>query len=425
MALGGAVRLTIGHTHAVSERLSETAAGAPRAARAGKLRYGWTTGACAQAAAAAALEALLGGAFPDPVTIELPRGRRPSFPLAERAQGEGWARAGVIKDAGDDPDVTHGALIVATVRWRERGAAPEGAGGGAPRSGGRSAAAAAASGAKVGTVFRAGPGVGTVTLPGLPVAVGEPAINPSPRRMIRAELARVAGRHGLACDPELGPPVVVEISVPGGEELAKRTWNPRLGIVGGISILGTTGVVVPYSCSAWIASVRQAVDVATRQGIDHLAAATGDASARAAACRHRLPELAVIDMGDFVRPTLRHVSRRRPRRLTLAGGFAKFSKLAAGALDLHSQRSQVDLRFLAELARERGARPGLVDAIERANSALEVLERCLAEGVPVATAVAERALAVARAEVDPRVELDVLVVDRAGAIVGEAVASSR
>lgn len=383
----------MGHTELVPRRSSTSDAGSGERRR-GKLRYGWTTGACAQAAAAAAFEALISGRFPDPVTIELPRGRRPAFPLAARELGDGWARACVRKDAGDDPDVTHGALICATVRWRDQAA--------------------------TGTLFRAGPGVGTVTLPGLPVPVGEPAINPAPRRMIRAELARVGARHGLVYDPELGPPLVVELSVPGGEELAKRTWNPRLGIVGGISILGTTGVVVPYSCSAWIASIRQAVDVAMRQGLDHLAAATGDVSARAAQKRHHLPQLAVVDMGDFVQATLRHIARRKPRHLTLAGGFGKFSKLAAGALDLHSSRSQVDRSFLASLARERGADARLVRSIEQANSALEVLERCRASGVAIGTAVAERALEVARRELDAELSLDVLVVDRAGRIVGEA-----
>src|SRR5262249_47456277 len=148
--------------------------------------------------------------------------------------------AGVVKDAGDDPDVTHGALVIATLRRGKPGA---------------------------GVVFRAGPGVGTATLPGLPVAVGEPAINPVPRQMMRQAVQ----------DDD----VVVEVGVEGGEELARRTWNPRLGIEGGLSILGTTGIVVPYSCSAWIASIRRGIDVAGAAGHEHVIAATGDVSERA------------------------------------------------------------------------------------------------------------------------------------------------
>ncbi len=208
----------------------------------GVLRRGWTTGACATAATRAAATALFTGAFPDPVTITLPRGERPAFALAREELGSGYALAGIVKDAGDDPDVTHGALVVATVRRGTPGA---------------------------GVTFAAGEGVGTVTLPGLPVAVGEPAINPVPRAMMRAAVAEVvaelAAEHGDAGD------IAIEISIPGGAELARKTWNPRLGIVGGLSILGTTGVVVPYSCSAWIHSIHSGIDVARATALGHVA----------------------------------------------------------------------------------------------------------------------------------------------------------
>ncbi len=178
------------------------------------LRRGWTTGACATAAAKAAYTALRDGAFPDPVDIGLPGGRRAAFALAETALEPNLARAAVVKDAGDDPDVTHGALIRVAVR-----ALPPGSG----------------------VVFQAGAGVGTVTRPGLPIPPGEPAINPVPRQMIRDALHEVRGAPADAA---------VEISVEHGERLAERTLNGRLGIVGGLSILGTTGIVVPYSCAA-------------------------------------------------------------------------------------------------------------------------------------------------------------------------------
>ena len=205
------------------------------------LRSGWTTGACATAAAKAACMALFGEAFPQQVTITLPRGETPSFALGVAEQGDCWARAGVVKDAGDDPDVTHGATIIATLRR------------GAPGSG---------------IVFRAGFGIGTVTKPGLPLPPGEPAINPVPRRLMSAEVVEIAKKLGQPADIE------IEISVPGGDKLALATWNPRLGILGGISILGTTGVVVPYSCSAWIHSIQRGIDVADEASLGRAVAAT-------------------------------------------------------------------------------------------------------------------------------------------------------
>ncbi|HEV2773826.1 MAG TPA: cobalt-precorrin-5B (C(1))-methyltransferase [Thermoleophilaceae bacterium] len=352
------------------------------------LRRGWTTGACATAAAAAAYEALLTGVFPDPVPVELAAGRRVEFALAvERLEGE-QATAGVVKDAGDDPDVTHGALVLATVSEGAEGS---------------------------GVVFRAGAGVGTVTLPGLPLPVGEPAINPAPRAMIRGALARVATEHGGAGD------ALVEIGVAHGEAIATRTWNPRLGIRGGLSILGTTGVVVPYSCSAWIASIRQGIDVAHATGQEHVIAATGDTSERAAQARYGLAESALLDMGDFAGAVLKHLARRPIARLTLAGGFAKLSKLAAGHLDLHSGRSQVDLGRLAAASRELGGDESLARAIRGANTALQALELSQAAGVPLAGRVAADARRTALGVLDGApVQAEVLVFDRAGRLVGAA-----
>src|ERR1700719_3785237 len=231
------------------------------------LRRGWTTGTCATAAAKAAYTALLTGDFPDPVEVTLPRGERPSFALAVTSKDVDSATAGVVKDAGDDPDVTHGALVLTTVR-------------------------AAAPGS--GVTFRAGAGVGTVTRAGLPVPPGEPAINPVPRRMICDAITEVAAAHGRAADAE------IEIAIPGGEALAAKTLNGRLGIVGGLSILGTTGIVIPYSCSAWIHSIHRGIDVARAAGITHIAGATGTTSEAAIKALHDLPEIALIDMGDFV-----------------------------------------------------------------------------------------------------------------------------
>jgi cobalt-precorrin-5B (C1)-methyltransferase len=355
---------------------------------AGGLRYGWTTGACATAATTAAYTALLTGAFPDPVEIELPKGHRPAFALDRAELGADAATAGVIKDAGDDPDVTHGALVLATVRR------------GPPGSG---------------VTFLAGPGVGTVTKPGLPLEVGEPAINPVPRRLMRAAVAEVAEAHGGTGD------VLVELSVANGEELARHTWNPRLGILGGLSILGTTGVVVPYSCSAWIDSIRRGVDVARAVGHRHVAACTGSTSEATARELYGLPDDALLDMGDFAGAVLKYLRRHPIPRLTIAGGIGKLSKLGAGHLDLHSGRSQVDLDALAAATWEAGADAQTVAEVRAANTALDALRRCQARGFDLGGLVAARALTTARRVLDPApVRADVVVIDRAGAIVGRA-----
>lgn len=352
------------------------------------MRHGWTTGACATAATTAAYTALLTGEFPDPVTITLPKGQTPAFALAAEEKSAGRAMAAIVKDAGDDPDVTHGALIRATLRILPAGS---------------------------GVVFRAGPGVGTVTRPGLPLDVGEPAINPVPRQMMRDHVAEVAARHGGTGDVE------IEVSVDHGEEIARSTWNPRLGILGGISILGTTGIVVPYSCSAWIDSIRRGVDVARAAGRRHVAGCTGSTSEKVAVAVHGLPEDALLDMGDFAGAVLKYIRRHPVDRLTIAGGFAKLSKLAAGHLDLHSARSQVDKAFLASLARRGGGDDGLAAAVTDANTGLEALRLCEAAGVPLGDLVAatarDEALAVLRGA---PVAVDVICIDRAGVIVGRA-----
>ncbi|SDU48751.1 cobalt-precorrin-5B (C(1))-methyltransferase [Stappia sp. ES.058] len=353
-----------------------------------ELRRGWTTGACATAAAKAAYQALLTGAFPDPVEIVLPKGERPAFALARETLEGDAALAAIVKDAGDDPDVTHGALVIARVRLAQAGS---------------------------GVVFCAGEGVGTVTREGLPIPPGEPAINPVPRQMIATAIAEVAEAHGGSGDVE------VEISIPGGEALAQKTMNPRLGIVGGLSILGTTGIVRPFSCAAWIASIHRGVDVARAAGITHVIGATGATSETAAQARHPvLPEMALLDMGDFAGGLLKYLRAHPVPRLTLAGGFAKLVKLAQGALDLHSARSQVDFEALADVLHGEGASPELVAAARGANTAKEVLDRAEREGVDVAGAVARAAHAAVRKVLrDAPVDLEVLVVDRAGRIVAE------
>lgn len=341
-----------------------------------KLRRGWTTGACATAAVRGALIRLWSGQWPEDVQITLPRGETPTFALAYTDAGAGWAEAGVIKDAGDDPDVTHGAMIRARVA----------------QSGG-------------GVVFRAGSGVGRVTLPGLPIPVGEPAINPVPRAMMDEAVAQVASEFGKA------PDIEITITVPDGEELAKRTWNPRLGIEGGISILGTTGIVRPFSCAAWIASIHRGIDVARATGLGHVAGCTGATSEAAVQALFGLPDPAMLDMGDFAGGMIKYLRRNPVERVTIGGGIGKLTKLAQGAVDLHSGRSQVDFDVLAEWA----GRPEVAEA----NTALEALTQV---GPPLAETVARRALAAADGmfgDAAPR-ELDIVIVDRAGSVVARA-----
>ncbi len=353
------------------------------------LRRGWTTGACAAAASRAAYAALLSGVFPDPVTIRLPGGATATFPLAEKEKTAATARAGVIKDAGDDPDVTHGALVIAEV-----------------------GAAAAGSG----VIFHAGPGVGRVTKPGLALAVGEPAINPAPRALIVAMLDEVAREHGLAAAE-----ASVTLSIPGGEALAAKTLNARLGIVGGLSILGTTGIVIPYSCSAWLHSIHRGIDVARATGCTHLAASTGSVSERAIQRLYALPEEALIDMGDFVGATLKYLHRHPVRRLTLAGGFGKFAKLAQGELDLHSNNSQVDVASLARLLAELGAPAAIVEAASQAAGAGEALVAATPAFAPaLAVRVASLARGVAMATLAGEIAIDVAIFDRQGALIGRA-----
>lgn len=351
------------------------------------LRRGWTTGACAAAAARAAFEALVTGIFPDPVEIVLPKGQRPRFALAHREIGDGHAIAGVIKDAGDDPDVTHGALILSSVAPGDAGS---------------------------GIQFRAGVGVGTITRAGLSLPPGEPAINPGPRSMIARAIADAADHVGGPAD------VVVTVSVPNGEALAAKTLNARLGIIGGISILGTTGVVVPFSCAAWIHSIHRGIDVARAAGLTHLAASTGSTSEDAVRAMYDLPEMALIDMGDFAGGTLKYLRQHPIPRLTIAGGFGKLAKLAAGHLDLHSSRSRVDVDTLAALAAELGADAATLTQIRGAASAGEALTIAAACGLALPDVVAARARGVAMAALAGAVDVDVVVFDRAGALIGHA-----
>jgi len=343
------------------------------AVRTSGLRTGWTTGTCASAAAKAAALGLVGGHAPASVEVGLPRGQRVCFAV----EAEGPTRCIVVKDAGDDPDCTDGARMTAEV---------------APQTGGQT------------TELRAGAGVGTITKPGLGLAVGAPAINPVPRKMILLALAEVTAE-----------PLVVTLSVPGGEGMAAKTSNARLGILGGISILGTTGIVRPFSTAAYRASVVQQVDVAAAQGERTIVLATGSRSEQAALGLCAVPEVCIVEVGDFTGIALRRAAAAGMERAVFVGMAGKITKLAAGVMMTHFHRSQVDLALLAEAAQAAGAPPVVVEAATATRTARHFFEVCVAQRcVEPLRLVCEQARAACEAHVDGRLRVEVVMVDFEG-----------
>ncbi|WP_109687149.1 cobalt-precorrin-5B (C(1))-methyltransferase [Tumebacillus permanentifrigoris] len=305
-----------------------------------QMRRGYTTGANATAATKAALLALITQEAVEQVDILLPIGETITFHMESCEFDEQRATCGVIKDAGDDPDATHGALICSEVSWLPGHGEVE---------------------------LDGGIGVGRMTKPGLPVPVGEAAINPVPRRMLRKVVAEVCNEYGIDRS------VRVVISVPDGVEIAKKTLNERLGIIGGISILGTKGIVVPFSTAAYQASVVQAIKVARATGCEHLVLTTGGSSEKYAMRLYpELPQEAFIQMGDFVGFSLRHAKRQGASKVSLVGMMGKFSKIAQGVMMVHSKSAPVDFNFLAEIAADCGAPQELLEEVRGANTASQV-----------------------------------------------------
>lgn len=316
------------------------------------LRPGWTTGACAAAAAKAAATALVTGEPQTWTEIALPSGRRVTF-ATDRCDlsRPGRAEAVVVKDAGDDPDATHGAHLTATVSWLPSG----------------------------GIQLDGGVGVGVVTKPGLGLEVGGPAINPVPRSMIEASVAEALGpgSRGLR----------VVISVPEGEVMARKTTNARLGILGGISILGTTGIVRPFSTAAWRASVEQAVSVLAAQAAETsqdpvLVLCTGGRTEKGAMLLFPdLPEVSFVEVGDFTGAALRRCVEHGVRRVVFVGMAGKLTKLGAGVLMTHYTRSKVDCSLLGEITRAIGGPEDLADTVGSANTARHAYELWDAAGL--------------------------------------------
>jgi cobalt-precorrin-5B (C1)-methyltransferase len=300
------------------------------------LRTGFTTGACSAAAAKAAVAALAGPAI-STVDIGFPSGDRHSFAVDSVLVEDGAATAVVVKDAGDDPDVTHGAHLTVTVSWR----------------------------ADAEIVLHGGPGVGTVTRAGLGLPVGRPAINPMPRQMITAAVREAAAGRG----------VDVTISVPEGERMARKTTNRRLGIEGGISILGTTGIVRPFSTASWRASVEQAVAVMAAQSVPTLVLATGGRTERGAMrLLPHLPQVAFVEVGDFTGAALTRAVEHGLAEVVFVGMVGKLTKIASGVVMTHYTRSRIDHELLAEITAAHGGAPADVEEIRKAPTARRAYE---------------------------------------------------
>jgi cobalt-precorrin-5B (C1)-methyltransferase len=310
------------------------------------LRTGWTTGTCASAAAKAATEALASHRPQEVVEVALPSGRRVTFAVDSCLIRADRAEAVVVKDAGDDPDVTHGARLTATASWRD----------------------------EPGIELDGGIGVGVVTKPGLGLELGGPAINPVPRKMIEQAVGESVDLRTRG--------VRVVISVPDGETMARKTTNKRLGILGGISILGTTGIVRPFSTASWRASVEQAVAVMAAQGEDTLVLCTGGRTEKGAMrLLPQLPDVCFVEVGDFTGAALRRAVEHDITRVVFVGMAGKLTKLASGVLMTHYTRSRVDTELLAGITSAMGGSGELAARVAEANTARHAYELWEAAGL--------------------------------------------
>ncbi len=361
----------------------------PRPAPKGK-RTGFTTGACAAAAAKAATEALLMGRLSERVTITIPNGSQVTFAVHEGDVELMQAHAVVIKDAGDDPDRTHGAQMTAHVEWL-------------PQQPG---------------VLRieGGKGVGRVTRPGLGLEIGGPAINPIPRENIEFNVrdALTQGKEYLVWQG-----LQVLISVPGGEQMAEKTLNPRLGIVGGISILGTSGIVHPYSTSAYRRAMAQGIMVLAAQGESRLVLTTGRRTERFAMAElPDLPEHCFVQMGDFIGAALQGVAAEGMRHLWIGAMAGKLAKIAQGADNTHAHKTALDMTLVARLAARAGGSEAACKAISEGVTVRSAAETLREEGLEKVflDALAAAALEAICKRLPAGVRVEVLAFDFSGAL---------
>ena len=307
----------------------------------GNLKYGYTTGACATAATLASLTGLITGHVPGSVKIILPNKKEALFQIENALISGNYAESSVIKDGGDDPDVTTGLHIYSTVSFISQD--------------------------KI--IVDGGQGVGRVTLEGLPVKPGNAAINPVPMRMIRKIIIDTLAQYGITSG------IKAVISVPGGENVALKTYNPKLGIMGGISILGTTGIVTPFSSSSWKASIALSMRVAMKNNTKTFIFTTGGRSdSEAKKIYGNYGEENFIEIGDFIGFSLKRAMDYGVERIFVVGMPGKMSKLAAGNMNLHSSESKIDLKMLSEIAEECNMGEYIKDRIGHANTVSQVME---------------------------------------------------
>ena len=351
-----------------------------------ELRSGWTTGSCSAAAAKAATSCLIYQEPLSEIEITIPMGKRVKFRLKRCEFSSAESTCSIIKDAGDDPDCTNGAELTATVSYL-----------GTPGE----------------ILLDRGGGVAKITKVGLGLEVGGPAINPVPKKNI-IEMVQEAAGDKLK---ENGFKVV--ISVPGGEEMSKKTENERLGILGGISILGTTGIVVPFSTAAYKASIAQGIDVVIASGQREIVLTTGGRSEQYAFKILGLPQECYIQMGDFVGFSTKQAASKGVEKVTICGMPGKFSKIAKGKMQTHVAGSQVDMGFLAEIAKECGASSHIIEEIARANTARHVQEIVAKSNLDMFwERIARRVCEVCYKNVEGKITLQTLLTDFDGNILG-------
>lgn len=353
-----------------------------------QLRRGWTTGACATAAVKAALYGMIHQQSLESINIDLPTIKNVNFALHCHEFSYQHGFASVIKDAGDDPDVTHGLEICADIRPindADRTDYP---------------------------IFCAGDGVGIVTMSGLPIAVGEASITPKPRQMMIDNIKQIQGY-----DKNLH--YQITISIPNGEEITKQTWNGRLGVKGGLSILGTTGIVIPYSCSAWIHAIHRGIDVAVANNIKHISAGTGKTSQALLENHYGFDQHSVIDMGDFIGATIKYIQKTNIESLHIVGGIGKMAKCAQGAMDLHSNRSQLDVKNMVNLLYDGGFQGDIEHHYHEFATAMQFYELAQTQHINIAPIIAKRAQQHLLARCHHPLHIKITIINRIGDILAE------
>ena len=314
----------------------------------GKLRTGFTTGTCATAASKAGILAIINQQSLNNVDVILPKRDKINIQINSCNFSKDNAQCSVIKDGGDDPDVTHGAEIFVDISLTD----------------------------KIGSIeIDGGKGVGRVTKPGLGLEIGTAAINPTPKKMILENIQEVGeevlGKNGIK----------IVVSVPTGEELAKKTDNPRIGILDGISILGTSGIVIPYSTASFAAAIRQQIDVVSSMNDEEVVLTTGGRSEDFAREIIKLPDHSFIQMGDFSGYTIQQCAKKSLKKAYVAGFIGKLAKMAAGVKQTHVKGGKVNMKFLSELAKRCNANSETIRKILGANTARNVQEIVIEDGV--------------------------------------------